>query len=354
MILTTAPRDLLGAARGAGACSAPGGSSARLVHRVLERCGGRGVRRLRQAVCTGPRRPVARRGARPAPRRRKPHRGGARVLEGGERVSSYCPFLLAATVSRARRGSGARTSRDISAAGKARVDGGRNRPGVLVALQNPGAGRTRLGIASSLADPGKRFGFPYQYNLVVISGNRSVLPGETVAAEAMNFGSMRGEATLHVSTVPGVWNGVGVRGAELSGEGAKWFVYRYEFADVREDFTYFFSAGGVRTAEHRVTVIHRPVINGMTAILKYPPYTRAKADTLEPLAGRIVALAGTRRDRRPDEQTGPRRAAPLRGRTDGAARPPVREVSPRLSRSPRATPLSSRRSTRSASRTTIR
>ena len=173
--------------------------------------------------------------------------------------------------------------------------------GILVALEIAVLGADPVGIVSSIADPGRAFRFPYRYNLVATSGDRSVLPGENVVVEAINYGSMRGDATLRVSTIPGIWKGVGVRGAKLpggggtsSGAGATWFVYRHEFVDVREDFSYSFSAGGVRTAEHRVTVIHRPVINGMTAILKYPPYTGAKADTLEPLAGRIVALAGTR------------------------------------------------------------
>lgn len=225
--------------------------------------------------------------------------GGGNLVEaalefssGGNRVSAYSPFLVSATVRRARERLRGLDPREIFAPAL--------RPawtaagiglGVLIALEIGIFRADPAGVVSSIADPARSFRFPYRYNLVVTSGDRSVLPGETVALEAINFGSMRGDATLLVSTIPGVWNRTVVKGAALAGA---WRVYRREIVDVREDFVYAFSAGRARTAERRVTVIHRPVINGMTAILRYPPYTGAKPDTLEPLAGRIVALAGTR------------------------------------------------------------
>lgn len=228
--------------------------------------------------------------------------GGGNLVEaalefskGGERVGAYSSFLVAATVGRARDRLRGFDPREIfAAAGKPAWTAAGIVLGVVVALEIAVFRADPVGIFSSLADPGRSFRFPYRYNLVVTSGDRSVLPGESVTVEAINYGSMRGDATLRVSAIPGVWNSVGVRGEKLPGGGGKWIVYRREIADVREDFAYFFSAGGSRTAERRVTVIHRPVINGMTAILKYPAYTRAKADTLDPLAGKIAALAGTR------------------------------------------------------------
>jgi len=230
------------------------------------------------------------------------HLGGGNLLraalefsEGGERVKPYSPYLLAATVSRAKeRLRGLDAGKLFSTAGRPAWTVAGTALGVLVALQiivlrgDPGA------IIASLADPGRSFRSLRQYNLVVISGDRRVLPGESVTAEAMNFGSMRGDADLLVSTIPGVWNRIRVRGERLAGEGMEISVYRHVFGDVREEFAYSFSAGGVRTPEYRVTVIHRPVINDMTAVLTYPRYTGAPRDTLEPLAGRIVALAGTR------------------------------------------------------------
>lgn len=212
----------------------------------------------------------------------------------GERVSSYSPFLLAATVSRAREHLRGLDPRELfSAAGRPAWTAAGTALGVLVALQILLSGAEPASIVSSLVDPERSFRYPFQYNLVVISGNRSVLPGESVTAEAMNFGSMRGEATLHVSTVPGIWSRIGVSGEMAAAGDMEISVYRHVFGDVREDFTYFFSARGARTPQYRVSVIHRPVINDMTAVLEYPRYTGAKNDTLAPLAGRIVALAGT-------------------------------------------------------------
>jgi hypothetical protein len=215
--------------------------------------------------------------------------------KGDGRLDSYSPYLLAATVSRANGRLRAFDARELfSAAGKPAWTAAGILIGVLVALQvtflrgDPGA------IVASIADPGRSFRFPYQYNLVVTSGDRSVLPGEHVTAEALNFGSMRGDATLWVSAIPGVWNRIDVPGTPLDDAGMELSVYRHTFNDVREDFSYFFSAGGARTPHYEVTVIHRPVINNLSAVLKFPRYTGARPDTLDPLAGKIAALSGTR------------------------------------------------------------
>jgi len=213
----------------------------------------------------------------------------------GERMSSYSPFLLAATVSRARERLRALDPRELfSTVGRPAWTAAGMVLGVLVAVQILLSGAQPASIISSLAEPGRSFRYPFLYNLIVVSGNRSVLPGESVTVEAMNFGSMRGEATLQVSTVPGVWNRIGVPAERAAGGDMEISVYRRVFGDVREDFTYFFSARGARTPQYRVSVIHRPVINDMTAVLEYPRYTGAKNDTLAPLAGKVVALAGTR------------------------------------------------------------
>jgi len=215
--------------------------------------------------------------------------------KGDKRLGAYSPYLLAATVRRAAGRLRAFDARDLfSAAGKPAWTAAGILIGVLVALQvtflrgDPGA------IIASIADPGRSFRFPYQYNLVVTSGDRSVLPGEHITAEAMNFGSMRGDATIWVSAIPGVWNRIDVPGTPLDDAGMELSVYRHTFNDVREDFSYFFSAGGARTPHYEVTVIHRPVINNITAVLKFPRYTGARPDTLDPLAGKIAALSGTR------------------------------------------------------------
>jgi hypothetical protein len=213
----------------------------------------------------------------------------------GERVKAYSPYLLAATVNRARQRLRGLDPHELFA--------GAARPGwaiagaalgILVALQIVLVGGEPGTVVASLVDPGRAFRLPYRYNLVATSGDRSVLPGESVTVEAINFGSMRGSARVLVSAIPGVWKRIDVPAARIERDSIEIYVYRHVFGDVREDFTYAFSAGGARTPDYRVTVIHRPVINEMTAVLRYPRYTGARADTLAPLAGTIAALAGTR------------------------------------------------------------
>jgi hypothetical protein len=214
---------------------------------------------------------------------------------GEERVESYSPFLVAATIRRAAERLRAADPRALFASA--------SRPGwtlagtflgVLVAIQVALSGGDPGAVLPSLVDPVRSFRAPYRYNLVAVSLDRSVLPGESVTAEAVNFGSLRGPASLLTSAVPGVWKSIEVPAASVPGDSVEMCVYRHVFGDVREDFTYAFSAGGARTRDVRVTVIHRPVINDMTAVLVHPGYTRAKADTIQPLTGKIAALAGTR------------------------------------------------------------
>lgn len=215
--------------------------------------------------------------------------------KGGERIRAYSPYLVAATIRRAAGRLGALDPRSLF--------GERGEPawtvagiilGILVAVQvaflhgEPGR------VLAAISDPALSFRLPHGYNLVVVSGSRFVLPGEDVTAEAVNFGARRGEADLLISSIPGVWNRIKVAGAEADTNGVRVSLYRHRFNDVREDFSYAFSAGGVRTPDYRVTVLHRPVINGMAAVVSYPAYAHAKPDTIEPLAGKIVALGGSR------------------------------------------------------------
>ncbi|MDD4857719.1 MAG: hypothetical protein PHD74_06390, partial [Candidatus Krumholzibacteria bacterium] len=215
--------------------------------------------------------------------------------KGGERIESYSPFLLEATVNRAgARLRGLDPRRVFSGAGGPAWTAAGMVFGAIIALEIAFFGADPCAVGASIADPQKSFRFPYRYNLVVLSGDRSVLPGDSVTVEAMNFGSMRADATLLVSPVPGVRNRIEVPAERLAGDRMGISVYRHAFADVRDDFAYCFSVGGARTPDYRVTVIHRPVVNGIIAVLSYPRYTLAEPDTLNPLTGKIAALGGTR------------------------------------------------------------
>ena len=214
---------------------------------------------------------------------------------GGDRVSAYSPALVDLTVSRAAGRLGDLDPRSAFAeAGRP----GWAAAGVLlgavaaieIALLGADAGR----LIGAIGDPGASFRYPYRPSLVVTSGDRWVLPGDSATVEAVSFGSSGGAVTLHVSAVPGVWSRVEVAGETPGPEEPGFSIYRYTFRGIRDEITYAFSARGARTREHRIGVIHRPVVNRLRAVLVYPRYTLARPDTLDPLAGRIAAIAGTR------------------------------------------------------------
>ncbi len=228
--------------------------------------------------------------------------GGGNLIEaalefsrGGERVSAYSPALVDMTVRRAAakldgldpRGFFAAAGRPAWAAAGVLLGAV---AAIEIALLGGDAGR----VVSAIGDPGISFRYPYRPSLVATSGDRMVLPGDSVTVEALNFGAFGGDATLHASTVPGVWRRIPVRREAAGPEELSVSAYRHTFRDIREEIVYAFSAGGARTREHRIGVIHRPVINRVRAVLVYPRYTLARPDTLDPLAGRIAAIAGTR------------------------------------------------------------
>lgn len=213
----------------------------------------------------------------------------------GERTRAYSPYLLGATVSRAAARLGGIDSRALFAeAGRPGWLAAGILAGALVAAQISLLGGDAGSIVGYLADPDRSFRSAHAYNLVVVSGDRFVLPGEDVSLEALNFGGSRGAASLFVSAVPGVWKKIDVKGETALEGGMALTVYRHAVKDVREDFAYAFSAGGARTGDYRVRVIHRPVVNRLRAVVKPPAYTRASPDTIEPLAGKIAALGGAR------------------------------------------------------------
>jgi hypothetical protein len=247
--------------------------------------------------------------------------------KGGERIAAYSPYLVAATVGRARERLRAVDPRRLFVdAGAPAWAGTGIVLGLLVIAQVVLLRGDPDRVFASVTDPALSFRFPRGYNLVVTSGSRFVLPGESMMAEAVNFGSARGGAELLVSSIPGVWNRIKVRGETAGEGGVEASVYRHPFNDVREDFSYAFSAGGVRTPVYRVTVMHRPVINSLTAVVDYPAYTKAKPDTIAALAGKIVALAGSTVELRGETSVRIRRGAlrfaggaelPLRPRAGG-------------------------------------
>ncbi|HSG29747.1 MAG TPA: hypothetical protein VLA34_14800, partial [Candidatus Krumholzibacterium sp.] len=212
---------------------------------------------------------------------------------GGRRLENYSSWFMAETVRRAvRELEGIDGSRVFAAAG---------RPGwmtvaivlaaallILSLADPPGTSRA----LEALSDPSLSFRAGGAPNLRLTGGDLRVVAGDDVTAEALGFGRAPGPVNISYSEVDGVWVDEPVRAESRGTAGIP--AYRRTFTDVRNDFSYRFTAGGESTGAVRVTVLHRPVINRITARLEYPPYTGASPDTTGTLAGRIASLRGTR------------------------------------------------------------
>lgn len=208
-----------------------------------------------------------------------------------ERLDAYSPYLMQETVRRAGEG-----LRSIEAS---KMFASASRPGwtlaaalaaILLAAQIFAFRADTTGLLKAVSDPALYFRRSRGFNLRVTSGDGRVLAGGEMIVEAAGFGSKRGEVLLMVSTVPGLWKEIPVA---RSGAGVLPALYKHTFSDIREDIVYYFKASGERTGSREVTVVHRPVINGIGARLTFPAYTGEEPEVVEMLAGKLVTLSGT-------------------------------------------------------------
>lgn len=212
---------------------------------------------------------------------------------GGGRLEHYSPYLKDETVRRALE--------EIGGIDRARVFPGAGRPawgtaGLLTALflfaQILFMGGREQSILAAVTDPQLYFRGRGGGNLLVTSGDMTVLSGGGITCEAVDFGGRTGKVSLHISTVPGVWRETGLDIDTIRTDGADMALYRHRFENVRESFGYAFVSGAGRSAERIVTVIHRPVINSIGARITPPDYTGSPVRNVPGLAGRTYVPAG--------------------------------------------------------------
>ena len=211
------------------------------------------------------------------------------------RLDRYSTFLREETVRRALK--------EIRGMEPARVFSGAGRPawgtaGLLAALlllaQVSFMGNRGRSILAAVKDPEIYFRDRRSGNLLVTSGNMTVLSGGAATAEAVEFGGRTGRVSLHISTVPGVWRRTGIAIDTVRTDGVDMAIYRHRFDNVRESFGYCFLSASGRSEERTVTVIHRPVINNISARITPPRYCGSRVREVPGLAGRIYVPTGAR------------------------------------------------------------
>ncbi len=211
------------------------------------------------------------------------------------RLDRYSPYLREETVRRALE--------KVRVIDPVKVFPGMGRPvwaavGLLAAIlllaQVLFMGGGERSILAAVTDPQLYFRNRGGGNLLVTSGNMTVLSGGGITCEAVEFGGRTGKVSLHISTVPGVWRETGLDIDTARTDGEDMVLYRHRFDNVRESFGYAFLSDAGRSLERTVTVIHRPVINSISARISPPGYTGSPVRDVPGLAGRIYVPAGSR------------------------------------------------------------
>ncbi|MBN1164069.1 MAG: hypothetical protein JXB45_05800 [Candidatus Krumholzibacteriota bacterium] len=212
-----------------------------------------------------------------------------------DRLRNYSSFLMAETVKRALRGLDSLPVSGLFAeAGKWRW----TLAGIMVCLlllaQVQMAGEATRRTLRAIIDPGLSFRQPRSFHLRPRSGDSTILAGEGARVEVSKFGSLTGEVSVRFSSVPGIWKREVMSATSGDGGERPLEVFAHDFINVREGMVYYFEAGRESTPRRTITVVHRPIINRVGAILYFPPYTGLEPDSVRTLAGKIVAPAGTR------------------------------------------------------------
>ncbi|MBN2184769.1 MAG: hypothetical protein JW746_05530 [Candidatus Krumholzibacteriota bacterium] len=215
--------------------------------------------------------------------------------EEGKRLEQYSGFLMKETVKRASRKIAKISPSDtFEAEGKTGWMILASVLSMILLLITFSSSRQAAGLLRSLGDPGVSFSFRPGNNLLLTVRDTTVVAGEDITVKAVRMGSLRGKVEIRFSSLPGVWKREAVKQGEDLPEGERERNFRHTFRNAEEDIEYYFTSGGERTRSGRISVIQKPIINCIGAILDYPAYTGKAPDTLSALAGKTAVLFGTR------------------------------------------------------------
>ncbi len=143
---------------------------------------------------------------------------------------------------------------------------------------------------------GKTFAFAYPSpdsivygDLDVDGGDLDVLSGADVVVRVLDRGPLAPAMLLRFNDTGDLW-----KSRQLRPEGSRSpFAYEYRFENVRDHTAYRFESGKRRTAEYRIRVVQRPIVNRFSLELVPPAYTRRQPQTLEEGRGDAIALVGS-------------------------------------------------------------
>ncbi|MDZ7860428.1 MAG: DUF4175 family protein [Candidatus Krumholzibacteriota bacterium] len=165
--------------------------------------------------------------------------------------------------------------------------------GVLFVCQALFAPQSVNEIISFISDPGVSFTGSEKANILAASGNISLLEGEDIYVEGINFGAEAKDVTLCTSSVDGVWKEEKIAPDTVSAGNIPFAVYRKTLKSPQDDLIYCFKSDGGSSDTFGVDVTYFPVINRLSARLDYPDYTRMPSETVETVAGRMRVPLGT-------------------------------------------------------------
>ncbi len=137
-----------------------------------------------------------------------------------------------------------------------------------------------------LTDHTTHYVVPAPFHLEVAPGNRKVIAGDSVTIVVRAVGVPPQRVLLEIENAE--------RGKEeIELKRSRDGVYRYSFASLNATTTYRARSGPVKTAEHVLTVVERPVVRSLRVALTQPSYARRSTDALAENVGDVSGLRGS-------------------------------------------------------------
>jgi hypothetical protein len=163
---------------------------------------------------------------------------------------------------------------------------------IIIALVSP---NTLFETAQVIVSPRSAVAVSHRANLFGFPGNVTVLAGADVQVSALDFGDSDAAVAVSYTLSEDFWKTENTTLTDSTDiEPMAVARHTYTFRDVRSSINYFFEADGVKSATYRISVVHKPIVTELEAVLTPPSYTGERPDTLEGSGGNIQALEGTK------------------------------------------------------------